>query len=71
MGQCLAVLYSSPDGWVVFTPDGRYKFGGNIAGSFWHVVGLCRFEVGEIDEFLPHLRVHDDEPLFSLNDANA
>jgi WD40 repeat protein len=62
-GQCVAILFTTADGWVAFTPDGRYKFGGNLGGSFWHIVGLCRFEVGEIDKFLSHLRIPDDEPL--------
>lgn len=60
----------SPTGWVAFTPDGRYKYGGNLEGAFWHVVGLCRFEVGEIDEFLPHLRMRDDEPIV-LEDGSS
>ncbi len=58
-GQCLAILLATPEGWVAFTPDGRYKYGGNIAGSFWHVAGLCRFEPGELDEYL-NLRLADD-----------
>ena len=52
----LATLLPLPEGWVVFTPDGRYNFGGDVAGSFWHVIGLCRFEVGELDPYLPWLR---------------
>lgn len=61
-GQCFAILYATHEGWAAFTPDGRYKFGGNLGGSFWHVVGLCRFEIGEIDEVMPDLRMNDDEP---------
>jgi hypothetical protein len=34
--------------------------GGSVAGSFWHVAGLCRFEPGELDPYLPHLRLPDD-----------
>ena len=63
---CLAILLPRPEGWVAFTPDGRYKLGGDIAGSFWHVIGLCRFEPGELDPYLPHLRVPDADPLFTL-----
>ena len=51
--------------WAVFTPDGRYKTV-NADGSFWYSIGLCRFEPGELDEFLPPgtLRRMDlDEPL--------
>jgi WD40 repeat protein len=64
--RCLATLLATPEGWVAFTPDGRYKLGGDIAGSFWHVIGLCRFEPGELDPYLPHLRVPDDTPLIAL-----
>jgi hypothetical protein len=49
-GTCLAILHPTPEGRVAFTPDGRYKFGGDIAGAFWHVIGLCRFEPGEFEE---------------------
>ena len=51
--RCLAILLATPEGWAAFTPDGRYKIGGDIAGSFWHVIGLCRFEPGELDPYLP------------------
>jgi WD40 repeat protein/nucleoside phosphorylase len=60
--RCLAILLATPEGWAAFTPDGRYKLGGDIAGSFWHVIGLCRFEPGELDAYLPHLRVADGDP---------
>ncbi len=63
-GRCLAVLGHLPEGWVAYTPDGRYKLGGDIAGGFWHSVGLCRFEPGELDPYWPSpLRVADGEPL--------
>ena len=52
-----------PEGWVTFTPSGRYKFGGEVAGGFWHVINLCRFEVGELDAYVPNLRMADDEPI--------
>ncbi len=61
--RCLAILASLPEGWVAYTPDGRYKYGGVIQGSFWHAVNLCRFEVGELDRWLPEdrrLRLPDD-----------
>jgi len=70
-GHCLAVLLSTPEGWVSFVPEdhpggpprGAFKMGGDIAGSFWHRIGLARFEPGELDEFLPEgkkLRLPDD-----------
>lgn len=60
-GKCYAIFLATPEGWVAFTPDGRYKYGGNITGSFWHVAGLCRFDPGELDEYL-NLRLRDDAP---------
>lgn len=62
-GRCLLILMATPEGWVSFTPEGRYKFGGNLGGAFWHIAGLCRFEAGEIDAFLPHLRAANDAPM--------
>jgi WD40 repeat protein len=49
-------LLGLPEGWAAFSPDGRYKSGGAASGEFWHVVGLCRFEPGELDPYLPDVR---------------
>ena len=65
-GRCLAILASLPEGWVAFTPDGRYKLGGIPAGGFWHVINLCRFEVGELDDLVPGLRLPDDASFLDL-----
>ena len=65
-GRCLAILLSLPDGWAAFTPDGRYKLGGIPAGGFWHVIGLCRFEPGELDDLIPGLRLPDDASFLDL-----
>ncbi|MFY1593216.1 hypothetical protein [Micromonospora sp. WMMD737] len=43
------------DLWQV-SPDGRYKLDGDPGGQFWHVVGTCRFEVGELDPYLTQVR---------------
>jgi WD40 repeat protein len=60
-GACYAILVHLPQGWVAYTPDGRYKLGGDIGGGFWHVIGLYRFEPGELDPYLPTpLRLPDD-----------
>ncbi len=64
--RCLYVLLATHEGWAAFTPDGRYKFGGDLAGSFWHVVGLCRFEPGELDPYIPGLRLPDDASFLTL-----
>ena len=61
--QCLYILGHLPSGWVAYTPDGRYKLGGEFRGGFWHSAGLCRFEPGELDAIIPGLRLADDAPL--------
>jgi WD40 repeat protein len=58
-GQLRVTLAPLPEGWVAFTPDGRYQYGGEVRGNFWHVIGLCRFEVGELDPYFPWLREMD------------
>ncbi|SES21630.1 TIR domain-containing protein [Actinokineospora terrae] len=45
-----------PEAWAAVTPDGRYKVDGPPSGEFWHAVGLCRFEVGELDTVLREVR---------------
>ncbi|WP_084956485.1 TIR domain-containing protein [Thermoactinospora rubra] len=49
-------LLGLPEGWAALAPDGRYKHEGEVAGQFWHAVGMCRFEVGELDPYLPAVR---------------
>ena len=52
------------EGWAALSPDGRYKFDGNVEGQFWHVLGLCRFDVGELDRYITSVRqVAPDAPL--------
>ncbi len=51
-----ATLIGVPGGWAALTPSGGYKFDGDIAGEFWHVVGMCRFEPGELDDHVPGVR---------------
>jgi WD40 repeat protein len=49
--------------WAAFAPDGRYKFSGPLSGQFWHVIGTCRFEPGDLDPYLPAIsRLPDDAP---------
>jgi WD40 repeat protein len=55
-GAPLAALVSLPEGWACLLPDGGYKLVGAAAGAFWHVAGLCRFEPGELDRYLPSPR---------------
>ncbi len=62
--RCLAVLYATPSGWVAFRPDGSYKLSGDLQGGFWHVLGLCRFEPGELDEVYSGLRLAESDALY-------
>ncbi|WP_433733642.1 TIR domain-containing protein [Nocardia sp. CA-129566] len=50
-----AILLGLSEGWAALAPDGRYKFDGNTAGQFWHVIGMSRFESGELDPYLPEV----------------
>jgi WD40 repeat protein len=54
--QLRATLIGLPDGWAAVSPDGRYKLDGDPGGQFWHVIGTCRFEVGELDPYLTQVR---------------
>ncbi len=59
-----ATLLGLPEGWAALTPDGRYKYEGNVLGQFWHVIGTTRFEPGELDPHLAEVvRVAVDTPL--------
>ena len=63
-GECLAILFAGPEGWVSYRPaTGQYRYGGDVQGRFWHSIGLARYEVGELDAFYPGLRLAEGEPL--------
>ncbi|MGF7236306.1 MAG: WD40 repeat domain-containing protein, partial [Frankia sp.] len=49
-------LVAHDGGWAALAPDGGYKTGGDLAGEIWHVIGLCRFELGELDGHLDAVR---------------
>jgi WD40 repeat protein/3',5'-cyclic AMP phosphodiesterase CpdA len=55
-GESKLILLHLEEGWAAFTPDGRYKHGGNLSGGLWFAINLCRFEPGELDAFLPTIR---------------
>jgi uncharacterized protein YjbI with pentapeptide repeats len=58
--ELLVTLLSAPSGWAAIAPDGRFKVQGDLAGLAWHAVGLKRFDLGELDEAMPELRLPDD-----------
>lgn len=66
-GQCLATSVFGEHGWATFLPDGRYKYGGNPTALFWHALGLGRYDPGELDEFLPGLRLDDKAPILNAS----
>jgi WD40 repeat protein len=49
-------LLGLAEGWAALAPDGSYKLDGNVAGEFWHVIGSCRFEPGDMDIYLHAIR---------------
>ncbi|WP_030144851.1 TIR domain-containing protein [Spirillospora albida] len=56
-------LLGLAEGWAALAPDGRYKWEGNATAEFWYAVGMCRFEPGELDPYLPEVtRMPLDEP---------
>ncbi len=64
-GKCLAIIFILANGWVAYRPkDGRFRAQGDLEGRFFHSIGLCRFEPGELDPYLPTpLTLREDEPL--------
>ncbi|MCK9921051.1 TIR domain-containing protein [Frankia sp. AgPm24] len=56
-------LVGVPTGWAALAPDGRYKVAGDMAGQIWQVIGMSRFEIGELDGHLDDVRrLAPDEP---------
>lgn len=55
----------SNGGSAVVLGDSRYLTDGDVRGEFWYAAGLCRFEPGELDPYLPQLgTVPTGEPLW-------
>ncbi|MGH8932427.1 MAG: hypothetical protein ACRDZO_17835 [Egibacteraceae bacterium] len=62
-GVLRATLVALPGGWAALLPDGAYTLGGDHGGLWW-AAGLCRFEPGELDPYLPHIRrLEADTPI--------
>jgi WD40 repeat protein/3',5'-cyclic AMP phosphodiesterase CpdA len=56
-GRWLALLLSPrKGGYGVLLPGGSYKAAGDIGGAMWWVMKLCRFELGELDPYVPAIR---------------
>jgi WD40 repeat protein len=56
-GQHLATLVALPDGgYATLLPDGRYKLEGDPTDRVWWAIKLCRFEPGELDPYVPHIK---------------
>jgi hypothetical protein len=55
------------EGGAAWSPDGRYKYGGEISGYFRYAVNLCRFEPDELDDWVPGLRMAADEKSIDLD----
>ncbi|WP_329520169.1 TIR domain-containing protein [Spirillospora sp. NBC_01491] len=51
-----ATLLGLAEGWAALTPGGRYKWEGAATAEFWYSIGMCRFEPGELDPYLPEVR---------------
>jgi hypothetical protein len=64
--RCLATLYSTPLGGVAVRPDGRYRRTDEIRIWMWHVIGLHRYDPGELDALVPGLQLADNQPLYTL-----
>lgn len=62
--EAATLLGMHDDEWVAFTPDGRHKGNRGQSLDFWHVVGMSRFEVGELEAHVSDVRqLADDDPL--------
>ena len=51
-----STLINLPRGWAAVAPEGRYKTDGDTRGELWHLVGMCRFELGELDGYLDQVQ---------------
>jgi WD40 repeat protein/uncharacterized protein YjbI with pentapeptide repeats/3',5'-cyclic AMP phosphodiesterase CpdA/type II secretory pathway predicted ATPase ExeA len=63
-GTWLATLIPLTDGWATLLPVLKYKLEGTAAGELWYTAGICRFEPGELDSYIPTLeRLAADTPI--------
>jgi WD40 repeat protein len=52
----MTLLGLSESSWAALAPDGRYKLEGDAQGQFWHVIGMSRFEPGDLDDYVAEVR---------------
>jgi len=55
-GELIVTLVRFQEDGAVIWPAGRYWMKGEYAGDFWWTIGLCRFEPGEPDPYVAHIR---------------
>ncbi|HET7013387.1 MAG TPA: trypsin-like peptidase domain-containing protein [Streptosporangiaceae bacterium] len=64
-GTSRAVLIPLDDGGYATITNNGYKLEGKVGDRFWWAVKLCRFDPGELDDFVPGLnRLPADAPIF-------
>nr|WP_143532609.1 hypothetical protein [Saccharothrix sp. ALI-22-I] len=57
-------MITTEEGWAVLLPDGSYRVSGDLSDNLWWAVKLSRFEVGELDPYVPEIRkIPDDMPI--------
>jgi WD40 repeat protein len=61
----IAALLTVDQGWAAMLPGRGYKLEGAASRRVWYAIGLCRFELGELDAHLPTTRrLPTEAPLF-------
>lgn len=66
-GRCLRVLLIGKKGWCAIDPEtGRYQRSDDLDGFVWFTSGLCRFELTELEELFPDLRITGNSPILPV-----
>ena len=65
--ESVSVLHAISDGWAAFHPQGRYRTQGDgVRETFWHVIGLHRYDLGSRDDDDKDLRAGDESSVLQL-----
>jgi WD40 repeat protein len=67
--RCVATIYAVAFGWLATRPDGRLRFGGDLASEQIFGAGLCRLSTAEAIRLYPELLLENDDPLFSIDES--